>query len=487
MPIVVVSGPAAVYQGDPSERNSVTDPEILQHFHGLHSEEPCSLYCDPNLAEALDLDGGLMRFHFDPSEGSFQVQVAYQVSHRPTPEQMNSLLEETSGQFSDGMGSGMFTFLDEAGFSASLFMAIRNQNPDFQEDAPEYLLDAYPMGLAGADSATIEYFEEGRHMDEHLRDLTKAAEAGHADAHCALGQFYIDPGLGYLDFDIATSHFNTAIEMGNELGAVCLAHELLHNEELGIDIDRAERILREATEKGGNMPKALLGSLLVEGDKLQQNLEEGVRLLEEAADEGNPVAMAEMGDNYEFGIGVELDLQKAKALYESAIEDGFDGCEIALTRVNDQMNMSKGLFATVEEMLNSQFGSPLPDDVNEGVVMIAEDDPEMAQAIRRAQAAFPKFLKSLEVADSNVKHAVKIKLEIDDVVEHIWLKDIQYNKGKIFGVINNEPSLTDAIQMGEPRKAHMNEVSDWLIFSEDGSSEGGYSIDLLTRRQQEES
>ena len=83
------------------------------------------------------------------------------------------------------------------------------------------------------------------------------------------------------------------------------------------------------------------------------------------------------------------------------------------------------------------------------------------------------------------EYSLKVKVEADGHVEFMWLNELQYTTGKFIGKINNDPMWIESYKIGDEYKSHVNDVNDWLIVNEDGTMEGGYTIELMARRQQE--
>jgi len=116
---IVISGPAAAFlSGD----QQVTDVETLRSLDGLvYEEEVCASF----LSEAFDdigLEGGSLRIAFDASTHCLRVVTEYQASRRLGKRELAALIEETRGQWSDGIGESCFgDYEDRTGIGISVF------------------------------------------------------------------------------------------------------------------------------------------------------------------------------------------------------------------------------------------------------------------------------------------------------------------------------------------------------------------------------
>ena len=66
----------------------------------------------------------------------------------------------------------------------------------------------------------------------------------------------------------------------------------------------------------------------------------------------------------------------------------------------------------------------------------------------------------------------------------MWLTDLHYENGQFTGVINNEPAVVSNVRMGEQHSVAAYAIDDWMILDNDQII-GGYSVDIVARRQAE--
>ena len=90
----------------------ITSKWILHELHGAESEGACADYLCSKLAD-LGLTGGTVKLLYDSDENGFQVRSAYTAPNALKPEELQSLAEETAGQWSDGIGEGCFYDLEQ--------------------------------------------------------------------------------------------------------------------------------------------------------------------------------------------------------------------------------------------------------------------------------------------------------------------------------------------------------------------------------------
>jgi hypothetical protein len=103
---IIVSGPAAAFALDADQ--AVTDPKRLQQLDGLYySEDVCSEYLDRELEE-IGIRGGAVRLAFDRQEKQLRVVTEYRSPRRLNSSELKKLVEETVGQWSDGIGEEEF-------------------------------------------------------------------------------------------------------------------------------------------------------------------------------------------------------------------------------------------------------------------------------------------------------------------------------------------------------------------------------------------
>jgi len=103
---ITVTGPVVVT--DDETEKPVTDTGRLRTFDGLHSgKETCSKYHADALAD-LGLKGGAVRLAFDAATKKLRVVSEFTSARKLTPAELRELIDDTEGQWSDGIGEGCF-------------------------------------------------------------------------------------------------------------------------------------------------------------------------------------------------------------------------------------------------------------------------------------------------------------------------------------------------------------------------------------------
>jgi hypothetical protein len=104
--IITITGPVVVT--DDSTEKRITDTKRLASLDGLHSgRETCSKYHHGTLAE-LELKGGQVKLVFDSMEKKLRVVSEFTSARKLTRDELGELIDDTQGQWSDGIGEGCF-------------------------------------------------------------------------------------------------------------------------------------------------------------------------------------------------------------------------------------------------------------------------------------------------------------------------------------------------------------------------------------------
>jgi uncharacterized protein YegJ (DUF2314 family) len=138
--------------------------------------------------------------------------------------------------------------------------------------------------------------------------------------------------------------------------------------------------------------------------------------------------------------------------------------------------------STVEDLarlLSDYFGA-VPDDV----VHVDADDPELLSAGKRARADLHKmrahFAKGVPAGE---RLAVKARFtSTDGEVEWMWVDVIMWRRDELTGFLDNDPRLIPTLRSGSRVTVKLTDVSDYMYAPKDGSSQGGYSIEVMRKR-----
>ncbi len=105
---------------------------------------------------------------------------------------------------------------------------------------------------------------------------------------------------------------------------------------------------------------------------------------------------------------------------------------------------------------------------------------------QQARKSFDDFKLALELKDSTmsnfiVKQEYIVKDGNTERQEHIWIRDVYYDKGVLKGVIDNQPVLTKEVKLNDTIVIDDKKISDWLFYKVEPKDTiariiGGYSI-----------
>jgi uncharacterized protein YegJ (DUF2314 family) len=111
--------------------------------------------------------------------------------------------------------------------------------------------------------------------------------------------------------------------------------------------------------------------------------------------------------------------------------------------------------------------------------MVAESDPDMNEAIRKAQASLDTFLATAAAPPPGTSK-FKLKVEVKDGAqsEHFWVIPFAVTAKGFEGTLANEPSLVKTVKEGQLIQFTRAEVSDWG-YEKDGRQVGSFTVCAL--------
>lgn len=112
---------------------------------------------------------------------------------------------------------------------------------------------------------------------------------------------------------------------------------------------------------------------------------------------------------------------------------------------------------------------------NPEVVPFAASDPQMNEAVRRAQSTFQFFVDNWQ---SMPNDGTSLKVRFDTPgggSEHIWFQPTKIENGMITGWCGNEPDDIPGLSVEDVRTFSSEHVTDWMILVGD-KCYGGYTI-----------
>ena len=115
-----------------------------------------------------------------------------------------------------------------------------------------------------------------------------------------------------------------------------------------------------------------------------------------------------------------------------------------------------------------------------GADWIRNDNAEIAQAILEAKQTIEQFLSAFR--DPNPGQTgfhVKVRFEVEETVEHIWLADLDLDSKPPSGAIANDGRIP-GFDFGKRVTFQKAWVTDWT-YTENGEMIGGYTTKVLMK------
>jgi uncharacterized protein YegJ (DUF2314 family) len=111
------------------------------------------------------------------------------------------------------------------------------------------------------------------------------------------------------------------------------------------------------------------------------------------------------------------------------------------------------------------------------------DDPELDAAVAKARGSLDSFIQRLQHPQRGEVFSVEVPFTAaNGSREHLWLGDVTFHDGVFKGTITTQPVKVTQVKFGNQASAKREEVTDWMILKS-GKSEGGFTVDVLLRRQ----
>jgi hypothetical protein len=339
MPTIIISGPAQAFAENPSASEPITDRKTLARFHGLGSEQTPEFFDDP-LVNNLGVSGGCLRFVLDDKTSTLRIVSAFHVPRRLTAEEIQRLVEATTGQWSDGSGSGSFENFYGTVMSTALAIGLRNTG-QWKAIFGDYFVDAFPL-FTNDEEARVEFLDSDEPEKTDLDYLQEAASFGEPQAQFTLARQLQDGDGIQKNERLAFENYQKAADQGHLMALTFLG--LCYQLGTGIDQDvkRGFECFETAAKEDVPLAWHCLGECYIEGRGVEANPNEGIKCYRRGVELGDMGCTAELGDCYEFGKGVPQDLRQALELYERCMEGGFDAVEPAVNRVKKQLNKPSG-------------------------------------------------------------------------------------------------------------------------------------------------
>lgn len=126
------------------------------------------------------------------------------------------------------------------------------------------------------------------------------------------------------------------------------------------------------------------------------------------------------------------------------------------------------------------------------IYFVSNDEDYMQHAFEQARESFRYFWRELYWERRRIVPAldyamVKIcfldTINGEEVGEHMWINDVEFDGETIYGTLVNEPDTVQNVKAGDQVSAKIEEMSDWL-FAIGGRAYGGFSVQAMRSRMQ---
>ena len=121
----------------------------------------------------------------------------------------------------------------------------------------------------------------------------------------------------------------------------------------------------------------------------------------------------------------------------------------------------------------------------DSTVEIADDDPEMAEAVAIARERLGEFTDSLAEGADGLVHFIKYEVVDGEESEFFWARVTAHDDEAFTAVIDNEPVSVKTVELGQEVVVPRADVADWLIVAGRERTAGGFSIDVVEKRRRE--
>jgi len=118
------------------------------------------------------------------------------------------------------------------------------------------------------------------------------------------------------------------------------------------------------------------------------------------------------------------------------------------------------------------------------IVAVAQGDPTMAAAYRKARETLPAFL-TLALAPQPGQEGFSVKVAIRDGrsnnAEYFWIYPFAREGDRFSGKLNNRPRSVHHVQMGDTITFSQQEIVDWT-YMDHGAMKGNYTAQAFLKK-----
>jgi uncharacterized protein YegJ (DUF2314 family) len=131
-------------------------------------------------------------------------------------------------------------------------------------------------------------------------------------------------------------------------------------------------------------------------------------------------------------------------------------------------------------------GKAVETDGGDKVYSFSRENKDMNAAIAEAIKTYPEFERIVaNPGASETDFSVKMHFEYDGGNEHMWLNDLHFKNGRLYGILDSEPMYIENLQPGDTLPINKGSVSDWF-YAKNGKLIGGYTIRVVYNNLGEE-
>jgi uncharacterized protein YegJ (DUF2314 family) len=123
--------------------------------------------------------------------------------------------------------------------------------------------------------------------------------------------------------------------------------------------------------------------------------------------------------------------------------------------------------------------------MSDPTVSFADQDQRMAFAIDEARRSLNVFFDAFCSPKRNqTAFLLKVRFEVPEKIEHIWLADIDASVMPLEGTVANEPNFP-GLEFMQRVEFYPSAITDWM-FIEDGYLVGGFTTQVIRSRMSPE-
>ena len=111
-------------------------------------------------------------------------------------------------------------------------------------------------------------------------------------------------------------------------------------------------------------------------------------------------------------------------------------------------------------------------------------DAVLTKAYSDARSTVQEFISQFGSPKPDYRYLVKVRIEAEGQVEHVWLEPVRYENGVFRGRIANAPVKITSIKKGDVVEAKPEEISDWVILDDsEAIAAGGFTQKAMESHQ----